>query len=271
MKKIISMALAVMVAVAFPSFVSEGEGSLESNTFRQTFTDGEEIEALVEKLEIPISAGAISEISIVHGTDNSSTSSNVDNMLLLNVPSKRTFTDEAEIAALTESLGIPMNADEIAEISIVQCADEPISYGGIDSGISPHLGNDIVFRNVTVGLKLGDEIRHMTFAYPGGTMEVAETTTSTFRSDVEVSSEIIKIGFGVDISESISVSGTQIVEVTEEGKSSTCYAYYENRHYDFEIYEDDLFFDDYLGTGTLDVPVGIIFVVSRNITPLPIG
>ena len=48
------------------------------------------------------------------------------------------------------------------------------------------------------------------------------------------------------------------------GKTYTCNAYTKLDHYEFNIIGDDVFFDDNLGTGVVDKPIGVIFVVLET-------
>ncbi len=184
-------------------------------------------------------------------------------------PSKRVITDKNEIKMLVEELELPGNPEDYVMIVDSDCAMYDSAPADLEDTPTPLFGNDIVFRNITKSYKAGSLLRNSTFVYPGGTMSVSESVSATFSSSVTVDAEIIKSQLGIDITKSITVTDSQNVEVPKEGDSYECFAYVKLERTTFDIYEEDLFFDDYLGTGIVDKPVGVIFFIKKNITPLP--
>ena len=70
--------------------------------------------------------------------------------------------------------------------------------------------------------------------------------------------------YGFNVSKSITCTDTQNVNV-KKGCKRNCKAYVNVKSYNYELWEDDQWYDDYVGKGSIKKPVGVIFTVGKNI------
>lgn len=175
------------------------------------------------------------------------------------------ITDPGEIAKYAASLELTENPDDIVQIVITNS-----SYECSESDSTPLPAADIFSEEEIVfeitshnPSKRGNLLRSSDYVYPGGTMTISESVDIAYSTTVELSAEIVSAEMGFDVNSSINVSDAQNIEVPY-GKTYTCNAYTKLDHYEFNIIGDDVFFDDNLGTGVVDKPIGVIFVVLET-------
>lgn len=174
------------------------------------------------------------------------------------------ITNPAEIEKFAADHDLLENPDDIVEI-IVSDVECPVNG---DTNV-PAPANDVfsdeeyIFELTNHNpSKRGMLLRSSDFSYPGGQMTVSETVEITYSSTAGISAEFISAEVGFSVSKSVSVSDTQNVEVPY-GQKRTCNAYVKLDHYEYKVTGDDVFFDDDLGTVTVDRPVGVIFVITK--------
>ena len=51
----------------------------------------------------------------------------------------------------------------------------------------------------------------------------------------------------------------------KKGYKRNIKAYVNNRVYKFELWEDDIKYDDYIGKGSIKKPIGVIFTIGKNV------
>lgn len=102
------------------------------------------------------------------------------------------------------------------------------------------------------------------------TIKQSISTTSSFSNSssvqggTEVLRGILKSGYGFSATKDISIADTQKVTV-KSGCKRNCKAYVNYKVYNFELWEDDVKYDDYIGKGSIKRPIGIIFTIGSNI------
>ncbi len=158
--------------------------------------------------------------------------------------SKKVITGSEEIAAFAEEIGFEGDLSEVAEIYDVTCA-----RAAADAERS--WGDKYYFENVTEAEVKGELIG--TTASEGKWDVVCEKEPY-LTAPIEIADELIEEKFGVRLGEKVELKAEQIVENGEYE------AYVKVLRYTFDMYENDLFADDYVGQGVLEVPVGITFV-----------
>lgn len=118
----------------------------------------------------------------------------------------------------------------------------------------------------------GKLLQESVFRYPGGTMTIEQSIacTKTFNASVSAGVEAyvlestLSAELGFSVTESVSVSNTQEVKV-RKGCKRTVKAFLNEKIYDYELWEKDLYYDDYYGYGSVRKPVGVYFVVGDNV------
>lgn len=73
-----------------------------------------------------------------------------------------------------------------------------------------------------------------------------------------------KTSYGFSVTKNISIADTQKVTV-KSGCKRNCKAYVNYKVYNFELWEDDVKYDDYIGKGSIKRPIGIIFTIGANV------
>lgn len=131
------------------------------------------------------------------------------------------------------------------------------------SSISPLAGNDYYIKKVTGPTKACGQnvLRRSIYSPPGGTMTVSEGVSASFTASVNLSAKVVNAGLSFSVTESFNVSDSQTVSIPSGKRSAEVTARPTLDVYSFEIWERDLFFDDYVGTGAAYKPVGVCFQV----------
>ena len=136
---------------------------------------------------------------------------------------------------------------------------------------TPRLGNDYEFRNIVTSVKAGRLLRSSDYPYPGGEMTISETIKTEYETKAGLDAEYVSALIGFSVSYEYTISDTFYIQVPEGFDRITANAYVKLNRYDFDVYEKDLFVDDYLGTGYVEEPIGVIVSLRRPVTELPTG
>lgn len=120
--------------------------------------------------------------------------------------------------------------------------------------------DEIYFTKIITTEEKGELLRSSNYVYPGGTMTVTDSRSATFSTTIGLSAAVVSAEIGFDVTKSYSVSDSQNI-VVPYGKTYNVKAYVNNQKKSFEIWEDDVILDDYLGTGKTTKPIGVIFVI----------
>ncbi|GAA0390354.1 restriction endonuclease [Paenibacillus motobuensis] len=131
------------------------------------------------------------------------------------------------------------------------------------SSISPLAGNDFYIKKVSGPTKAcgSNVIRRSIYSAPGGTMTVSEGISASFSASVNISAAVVSAGVNFSVTSSFNVSDSQTVSIPSGKSSAEVTARPILDVYSFEIWEKDLFFDDYVGNGSAYKPVGVCFQV----------
>lgn len=132
----------------------------------------------------------------------------------------------------------------------------------IDADISPcYLGNDYYIKSGTISTtyEYGDMIRRSEYQGPAtATMSVTETISATFSFDFTIGADELNASLGYSTTSSFAISDSYTIEITDDSfYAIECYTNIEKKT--FEVWEDDLFFDDYVGVYYSTRPIGCIF------------
>ena len=175
-----------------------------------------------------------------------------------------------------ESIDIIMDEYDLGDSEDV----EEIYYSPIEDSddmeeeeISREVGaNEYYVKKKGSSEKKGRLLRSSVFEAPGGTMTISEKveTTVSFSNTASVSGGMKEVKaelsstYGFNVSKSITCSDTQKVNV-KKGCTRNCKAYVNVKQYNYELWEDDQWYDDYIGKGSIKRPVGVIFVLGKNV------
>lgn len=172
---------------------------------------------------------------------------------------KTSVTDRAEIEKLAAELGLSENPEDIVEIIISDTYTEIAEPAPAGDFLNPE---EYIFTQTYHNAnKRGALLRSSDYSYPGGSMTVSETVSTTFTTETGISDKVISAKVGFSVTSSITVSDTQQVTVPA-GQKRTCKAYVKLDYYEYDVIGDDIWFDDDLGTVTVSRPVGVIFVIT---------
>lgn len=180
----------------------------------------------------------------------------------------KVITDPDEIKAIAEEQGFE-NPEKI--VKLVYCYFEKDVY---DANLlnkktsinSRYLGTDYYVKEDTITTKeeKGELLRSSVFSPPGGSMTIKEKVAVKIVSvDVEIDLDIISASLGFDVEKTYEVSETQNVSVPT-GKTCTVQAHVNNLVKSFEIWEEDLFWDNLADKASVKKPIGVIFSVKVN-------
>ena len=181
-------------------------------------------------------------------------------------PSKEIITDKEEIEQKVKEYNLPEDPEKIVQIidSNSACIEGDEITNNEDLATPYEWGaQEIEFRNISKTVTRGELLRSSNYVAPGGSMTVSEGVEIGVSTSVSLSAEVISTEIGFNVSKSINISDTQEIKVPK-GKTYICRAYVKVQKYNFEIWEDDVFFDDYLGKGTITKPIGVIFTVTEK-------
>lgn len=165
-----------------------------------------------------------------------------------NVASEYGFDDSENIVEIIFSYN---DNEEIPSLDIPEI--RPLEWGA----------EEIYLKNIKSTEYKGSLIRSSWYSYPNGTMTVSESIATTWSTTAGLSAAFLTLELGFDVTKTIEVGDSQFVEVPR-GESYNCKAYVNKEKTTFEVWEDDVFFDDKLGTGKTDRPIGVIFVIYNS-------
>lgn len=135
-----------------------------------------------------------------------------------------------------------------------------------DSNIMPcYFGDDYYIKEKTIvtSYEKGDLIRRSQYDGPAvATMTVSETLSATFSFDFSIGVSELKAKLGYSTTSTFGVSDSYSIDITNNCRYAIeCYVNVEKKT--FEVWEDDLFFDDYVGEYYSTKPIGCIFCKIR--------
>jgi hypothetical protein len=178
---------------------------------------------------------------------------------------QNTIVPQDQIINVANELGLE-NPEDIVQIEF--------SYDGIQQNPIPKPSSSIgsstfglftaeyYLKNIVTTQAKGELLRSSFYIYPGGTMTITDSVSASFSTEVGVSASVISAKLGFNVTGTYSVSESQNV-IVPYGSTYNLRAYVNYQVKSFEIWEDDIWFDDYLGTGKTKKPVGVIFVLYK--------
>lgn len=174
------------------------------------------------------------------------------------------ITNPDEIAIVAENLGLQENPDEIVEIiisDIESSVNKDINTPSLVADFLNPEEYEFTIYSCVPDVR-GSLLRSSDYSSPGGQMTVSETVEVKFTSTAGLSAKVVSAGIGFEVGNTVIISDTQNIEVPA-GEKRTCTAYVKLAHYKFRVIGKDIWEDDNLGTGTVDRPVGVIFVITK--------
>ncbi len=125
-----------------------------------------------------------------------------------------------------------------------------------------YLGNDYYVKDSTVSTteERGDRIRKSTYLGPStASMTVKENLSASFNFNLKIPNSELSASLGYSMSSTFEISDSYSINV-ESGTSRTIECYILNEVSTFEVWEDDVWFNDYVGTYSSTKPIGYAFV-----------
>lgn len=221
-----------------------------------------------------LAAGSITAYTVHQKTKVHSQEKDIDKakkITLSDYKDEKHIEDADEIRQIVKDYNLE-NSENIEEIiyyplTSVEKEDVDSKLTTYESGLEEYY-----IKKKTSYEKKGGVLRSSWYNAPGGSMTIKQSisTTSSFSnsSSVEGSTEvlrgILKSSYGFSVTKNISIADTQKVTV-KSGCKRNCKAYVNYKVYNFELWEDDVKYDDYIGKGSIKRPVGIIFTIGSNI------
>ncbi len=178
-------------------------------------------------------------------------------------PVIRVIKDKKEIYNYAIKSNIP-NPDTILDIKIIDfIEDNKVKNDYFDSLQSEFVDpNDIYIKRT--GSSTFTDYNHITresiFVGPGSyTMTASDTIECKVSCSYTINLELLSAAFGFDVKQSRTISDNYSTSAAKGEKIKvTAYARYQK--YDFEVWEKDVFYDDFLGKGNIKRFCGIEFV-----------
>lgn len=185
---------------------------------------------------------------------------------------KTTIEDEEQIREIADKYNLE-DAEYIEKIIYVPI-DEEVFVDEDEYGVSTaDIGNEEYYvEKISSSEKKGELLRSSWYEYPGGSMTISESVATSYDFSAIASVEggkdtlkaELKTAYGFSVTKSVTISDTQKVKV-KKGCKRNIKAYVNNCVYKYELWEDDLIFDDKIGKGTITKPIGVIFSVGKNV------
>lgn len=192
-----------------------------------------------------------------------------DSICLSDYDYETTFTSQKEIEEIAQKYGIE-NPEQIEEIRYVPLEDDVAS---VESEINTaELGREEYYvKKKGSSEKQGELLRSSWYQAPGGSMTIKESvaTTVSFANIASIEGGIgelkavLGVEYGFSVTKIREISDTQNVTVSK-GYKRNVKAYVNNKVYSYEIWEDDIANDDYIGKGTMKKPIGVIFSIGKQ-------
>lgn len=172
------------------------------------------------------------------------------------IPRKEIITDKEEMEQKVKEYNLPEAPEKIVQLidSNSACVED-----NEDLAIPSKWNTQkIEFRNISKTVTRGELLRSSNYVAPGGSMTISEGIEIGVSTSIDLSAEVVSDEIGFNVSKLINISDTQEIKVPK-GKTYICRAYVKVQKYHFEIWEDDIWNDDYLGKGIITKPTGVIF------------
>lgn len=167
-----------------------------------------------------------------------------------------TLTGE-DASIYAESMNLE-NINSVESITVYYSVDQNDDY----SAENYYFGDDYYIKSdtITTEEKIGDRIRKSTYYGPcTASMTITESISASFSFDFEVSSSELKAKLGYSMTSTFSISDSYSIDVSN-GSNMTIECYIINEISTFEVWEDDIWFDDYVGEYSSAKPIGCAFV-----------
>lgn len=155
------------------------------------------------------------------------------------------------------SLGVE-NYDEVEGIYF--STDVRVSAG--DEAAKCYFGNDYYIDDdsISTSYGVGNIIKYS--IYQGAataTMTVNQTLNGTFTFDFTIDAEILQASLGYTTAYTYTISDSYTVTIPDGvSYALQCWTYVQTKT--FDVWEDDLFFDDYVGEYSSTIPIGYFFI-----------
>ena len=181
------------------------------------------------------------------------------------IPHKEIITEKKEIEQKVKEYNLPEAPEKIVQLidsnSICVESNEIIKK----DFATPYkwITQEIKFRNISKTVTRGELLRSSNYVAPGGSMTVSEEIKIGVSTSIDLSAKVVSDEIGFNVLKSINISDTQEIKVPK-GKTYICRAYVKVQKYNFEIWDDDIWNDDYLGKGTITKPIGVIFTITEK-------
>lgn len=181
------------------------------------------------------------------------------------------FSDQETIQEIVNKYGLDdsYNTEEIIYIPVPEdaftCDEENVKPADL-------FGEEYYIKKKGSKEAKGDLIRSSWYEYPSGSMSISESiaasysfsnTASVSGGTDELKAEI-SAAYGFSLTKTTTITDTQSVKV-KKGYKRNVKAYVNNMVYSFELWEDDVFSDDKIGSGTVKKPIGVVFQVGSNV------
>lgn len=194
----------------------------------------------------------------------------IEEITLLDYTAETTFIDVDEIEQIVKAYQLE-DSGCIEELRYIPFEKAEVGNMENEKSIKKEGLKEYYIKRQECSDKESELIRSSWYNAPSGSMGIIESDLimCIFPNSASVTGGINTIeamlkdvrGFGTSrnmkISQDISV---------KTGYKRNCKAYAIYRGYDFEVWEDDVLKDDYVGKGTVKEPIGIIFTLGENIS-----
>lgn len=186
--------------------------------------------------------------------------------------SKTVFTNRNKIKKIADRYDLK-NPNDIEKIIYVPIKENTFEEENSEDVQPYEIGpEEYYIKKKGTSEKKGELLRSSWYQYPSGSMTISQSIATTYSFSNEASLEggvkelkaVLKSSYGFSVSKKISVSDTQNVTV-KKGYKRNIKAYVNNRIYKFELWEDDIKYDDYIGKGSIKKPIGVIFTIGKNV------
>lgn len=183
-----------------------------------------------------------------------------------------TIDDPEAASALHERMGIqaPEGMKPVSFVTTVPTSPNlgPLSNGNVNADDVTTLAAEYYLKNVKRnGYVCGTEALGRTEAPADGinhtlTLSINKQIAASFSANVGISASIVSAGVGFSVTETHGVTSSDSVQ--SGGKATQLVAYGKYELYNFEIWEDDLIWDDYVGTGQALKPYSVCFFAYQR-------
>ncbi|MCI8387390.1 MAG: hypothetical protein HFE63_02850 [Clostridiales bacterium] len=103
-------------------------------------------------------------------------------------------------------------------------------------------------------------LQSASFPPPGGTYTVTTELSVSVSISVGIDLTVVEAALGVDLGTKFTISASYTASIPETEPRVYVQLYARFRNYKFEVWEDDLFFDDYICDGEVSIPYDYYFI-----------